>query len=171
MKENRKGFILPLKEVNNIADIEAPDKVMVLNDKGQPRMVKRKNDNELLDIYPFLRPIVTFVKQQPEPSIHLKISLEILQPLGCLEEHYREPTANEPLFDVACYVLSGRVRAKIGDIEKTVGPDTLIYCPSNIKCSIANVGKGQAKYLAICALAEGKKFGEPIYSKMPTWRI
>jgi len=53
MKENRKGFILPLKEVNNIADIEAPDKVMVLNDKGQPRMVKRKNDNELLDIYPF----------------------------------------------------------------------------------------------------------------------
>jgi hypothetical protein len=34
MKENRKGFILPLKEVNNIADIEAPDKVMVLNYKG-----------------------------------------------------------------------------------------------------------------------------------------
>ena len=106
MKENRKGFILPLKEVNNIADIEAPDKVMVLNDKGQPRMVKRKNDNELLDIYPFLRPIVTFVDQQPEASKHLKISLEILQPLGCLEEHYREPTASEPLFDVACYVLS-----------------------------------------------------------------
>jgi mannose-6-phosphate isomerase-like protein (cupin superfamily) len=134
-------------------------------------MVKRKNDNELLNIYPFLRPVVTFVKQQSEPSIHLKISLEILQPLGCLEEHYREPTANEPLFDVVCYVLSGRVRAKVGDIEKTVGPDTLIYCPSNVKCSIANVGKGQAKYLAICALAEGKKFGEPIYSKMPTWRI
>ncbi len=171
MKENRKGFILSLKELDNIADIEAPDKVMVLNDKGQPKMVKRENNNELLDIYPFLRPVVTFVKQQPEPSIHLKISLEVLQPKGCLEEHYRQATAEAPVFDVACYVLSGRIRAKVGDIEKIVGPDTLIYCPSNVKCSMGNVGKGVARYLAICALDEGKQFGEPIYSKMPTWSI
>jgi quercetin dioxygenase-like cupin family protein len=134
-------------------------------------MIKRENNNELLDIYPLLRPVATFIKQQPEPSMHLKISLEILRPKGALEEHYREPDAEAPVFDVASYVISGRIRAKVGDIEKIVGPDTLIYCPSNVKCSLANVGKGLAKYLAICALDEGKKFGEPIYSKMPTWKI
>ena len=171
MPENRKGFILTLKEVTNIADIEAPDKVMVLNDKGRPQMVKRENKNELMDIYPFLRPVVTFVKQQPEPSIHLKISLEILQPNGCLDEHYRESSAKAPVSDIASYVISGRIRVKVGDMEKIVGPDTLIYCPSNVKCSLANVGKGRAKYLAICALDEVKQFGEPVYSKMPTWQV
>jgi len=60
------------------------------------------------------------------------------------DEHYREYNNTDmPVFDEALYVISGRIRAKVGDIEKIVGPDTLIYFPSNAIVSFTNIGKGK----------------------------
>jgi mannose-6-phosphate isomerase-like protein (cupin superfamily) len=66
----------------------------------------------------------------------------------------------------------------VGDVEKIVGADTLIYCPSNIKHSVINIGKGVAKVIAIDASGEGERGGKVVYSKMPsgdlsanTWKV
>jgi quercetin dioxygenase-like cupin family protein len=56
----------------------------------------------------------------------------------------------------------------VGDIEKIVGADTLIYCPSNIRHSVTNIGKSLAKVLTIDASGEGEKSGLKVYSKIPT---
>ena len=141
-----KGFILPIGKVI----------------KG-----KAPEGNSGMEFYDFLKRSSETPIPGTEPSMHIKFSLDKVFPGGGVEEHYHEP----PVIDHLNYVISGRIRVKVGDMEKIVGPDTLIYCPSNVKCSLANVGKGRAKYLAICALDEGKQFGEPVYSKMPTWQV
>ena len=169
MKE-RKGFILPFgKAVPSKGDnVE----VKVLDDKGQIQVVKNKGkSNPSLRVYPLLRPASVAAKAGQEPSIYQWITLAKLQPGGVMEEHYFESNAKMPVFDSALLVISGRIKVTIGDIEKTVGPETLIYIPSNIKRSITNVGKGLAKYLAIKVVPPGKgeKMGESVYSKMPGW--
>ena len=161
MEEN-KGFILPRTEAV-LAD--AGSKVKVLNKKGQIHVVKSEPDPKM-KVYPMLRPITSPMKVGKEPSKYTLVSLEIIQPGGSLPEHYHEYNAEMPVFDHVFYVISGRVRAKIGDIEKNVGADTLIYCPSNLRHSLTNVGKGPAKYLLIAASPE--KMGKPpVYVKKP----
>ena len=162
MEENGKGFILPIAE----AALDNPtDEVMVLSKEGQIQVVKSKPDPKM-KVYPMLRPITSPMKVGKEPSKYTLVSLEIIQPGGSLPEHYHEYNAEMPVFDHVFYVISGRVRAKIGNIEKTVGADTLIYCPSNLRHSLTNVGKGPAKYLLIAASPE--KMGKPpVYVKKP----
>ena len=99
------------------------------------------------------------------PSMHTWLTLQKIQPGGGLEELYHSYDAETPIFDKMHYVISGRIRATAGDIEKTVGADTLIYCPSNVKASITNVGKGIAKVLTIIGLDEGKIIGLPVHTK------
>jgi mannose-6-phosphate isomerase-like protein (cupin superfamily) len=70
-----------------------------------------------------------------------------------------------PVFDHAYYVISGRIRATMGDSERIVGADSLIYCPSNVRHSITNVGKGTAKILRIKGSGEGEKTGKVVYTK------
>jgi len=48
----------------------------------------------------------------------------------------------------------------MGDSERIVGADSLIYCPSNVRHSITNVGKGTAKILRIKGSGEGEKTGK-----------
>jgi glyoxylate utilization-related uncharacterized protein len=90
------------------------------------------------------------------PSMHTWVTLQKIQPGGGLEEFCHKYDSEMPVFDKMFYVISGRIRATVGDIEKTVGADTLIYCPSNVKHSITNVGKGIAKVLTIIGFGEGQ---------------
>ena len=166
MEEN-KGFILSAAEAT---PPKAPDKVMVLDEKGQIKTVKREGDPKLrLEVYPLLRPAAEFIKIQKESSMHTWVTLEKMQPGGRLDEHYHEHNAEMPVYDHIFYVISGRMKATIGDMEEIVGADTLIYCPSNVRHSLTNVGKGIAKYLRISGSAKGAKMGGPVYLKMPTW--
>jgi len=52
-----------------------------------------------------------------EPSMHITESGRNLAGWW-VEEHYHEP----PVIDHVYYVVSGRIRATIGDVEKVVGP-------------------------------------------------
>jgi quercetin dioxygenase-like cupin family protein len=76
-----------------------------------------------------------------------------------------------PVFDHVYYVISGKILAKIGDDERVVGADSLIYCPSNVRHSIKNVGNTTAKVLRMSGSAEGKKMGGPVYSKKPSGEL
>ncbi len=109
------------------------------------------------------------------PSMHTWVTLQKIQPgggiPGGIEESYHEYNAETPVFDKMFYVISGRIRATVGDIEKTVGADTLIYCPSNVKASITNVGKGIAKVLRITGSGEGETMGPVVRTKKPSGNL
>ena len=167
----RQGFIMPIEEA---VPAEGPgDTVKIQDEKGQVKIVKNMNKPlEKSELYKFLRPSSSDDKVGPEASMHLWINAYKMQPGGAVDEHYREYNETDsPIFDEVLYVISGRIRAKVGDIEKTVGPDTLIYFPSNAIVSLANVGKRPAKFLKIGASDEGKIQGMPIYFKMPKYTI
>ena len=106
-----------------------------------------------------------------EPSKHFMLTLDKIQPGGGVEEHYHEYNAEMPIFDHVYYVISGKILAKIGSDERIVGADSLIYCPSNVRHSIKNVGKTVAKVLRMSGSAEGKKMGGPVYSKKPSGEL
>ena len=59
----------------------------------------------------------------------------------------------------------------MGDEERIVGADSLIYCPSDQRHSITNVGKGLAKILRISGCNDGAKMGGPVWSKMPSGEL
>ena len=100
-----------------------------------------------------------------ENAIHIMMGLGTFYPGGGIEEHYHVYADDVPIFDHAYYVISGRIRATMGDSERIVGADSLIYCPSNVRHSITNVGKGTAKILRIKGSGEGEKTGKVVYTK------
>lgn len=123
--------------------------------------------NTATEFYDFLARSTERAIPGTEPSKHIKLNLDILSPGGGVEEHYHEP----PVVDHIYYVISGRIRAIVGNITQTVGADTLIYCPSSTRHSITNVGKGKAKVISIDASAEGVRGGPLVYSKMPSGNL
>jgi quercetin dioxygenase-like cupin family protein len=167
--EERKGFVLSLAEA---VPASGGGEVKVLDEKGQIKMVRNEGKgNPNLQVYPLLRPASVVARAGKERSKNQWVTLEKIKPGGIMEEHYNEHGAGVPIFDIALYVISGRLRVNLGDIEKTVGSDTLIYIPSNVKRSVTNVGKGIAKYLAMKVVPSGKgeKMGETVYTKIPKW--
>lgn len=164
LDENRNVFLLSVAEV---VPIKAPDKIMVIDEKDQIQTIKSEGESKLLQFYPLLRPTAEFTKLQPAPSMYTSVTLGKMQPGGCIYAHYHMHNAKMPIYDHVFYVISGRMRVAIGDVEKTVGADTLIYCPSDMSHSLKNIGKGIAKYLTIRGTAEGTKMGGPVYSKVP----
>jgi len=146
MEENKKGFIL------SIADIE-------------PHEHGAGSNPHYVQVYRFLRAVSEAQGGGKEPSKHITLALDKFQPGGGFNENFREYNAETPVFDLVFYVISGRIRFTVGDIEKTVGANTLIYCPSNVKHSMTVVGKGVAKILMIYGTGEGEKMGVPIYAK------
>ena len=153
MEENRKGFIM------SIADIEQAWRISHKNEMG---------GHHNMQGYGFLTvasEAATHGMRGKELSKHLMLGLDKLQTGGGIEGHYHEFKDEMPIFDHAYYVISGRIRATVGDIERTVGADSLIYCPSNVKHSILNVGKGPAKVLRISGCNDGAKMGGAIYTK------
>jgi quercetin dioxygenase-like cupin family protein len=100
-----------------------------------------------------------------EPAIYVSLGLDMIQTGGGIQEHYHECNVEMPVFDHIYYVISGQIRATVGDIEKTVGADSFIYCPSNVRHSILNVGQDAAKVLRITGSGKGQKMGDAVYSK------
>lgn len=144
MGKNNKGFILPLAEASH---------------GNSP-----KEGNSNVEFYAFLHRITDPPGGGKEYSKHIRLDVYMIQPSGGVEEHYHEP----PVIDHVSYVISGRVRVTIGDVEKIVVADTLIYCPSNVRHSVTNVGKSVAKVITIDSAGEGEKSGIIVYSKMPS---
>ena len=165
----RKGFILPLTDA---VPAGGGSEVKVLDKKGQIKTIKNKsNGNPNLEVFPLLRPACVVYKAGKEPSKNQWLTLEKMQPGGSLDEHYNEYGPGIPIYDIALYIISGRVRVNLGDIEQTVGPDTLIYMPSNVKRSVTNIGKSVAKYLAMKVVSsrKGDKMGDTVYTTIPSW--
>ncbi len=95
-------------------------------------------------------------------SMHLLIMLDDIEPGGGIEPHYHELT---PVCDHAYYVISGEILASLDGREERVGPDTLIYCTTDIIHSLKNVGNGPAKLLRIGAAANGQTGGKSVFIK------
>ena len=146
MAETQNGFILPKKKAAHGGGVEG---------------------NTATEFYDFLRRTTEPPIPGTDASKHIKFNLDILSPGGGVEEHYHEP----PVVDHVYYVISGRIRATVGNITQTVGADTLIYCPSSTRHSITNVGKGKAKVISIDASAEGARGGPLVYSKTPSGNL
>ncbi|MFC2066958.1 cupin domain-containing protein [Chloroflexota bacterium] len=101
-----------------------------------------------------------FMKPGEEGSLHTGITLDFIEPGGSIDSHYHTDC---DVFDHIFYVISGQIQVKLGDKEEIAGPDTVIYCPSNVAHSIKNVGKEQSKVLRIGAAANGDIVGKPVH--------
>jgi mannose-6-phosphate isomerase-like protein (cupin superfamily) len=150
MEETGTGYIMPIKEA-----------VHSLKREGHPDQ----------DDFRFIRPSSEKDRVGKMPSKHFMLTLDKINPGGGVEEHYHEYTADMPIFDHVYYVISGKILAKIGAEERVVGANSLIYCPSNVRHSIKNVGKTVAQVLRMSGSAEGKKMGGPVYSKKPSGQL
>jgi quercetin dioxygenase-like cupin family protein len=147
MEENRKGFILSIKDIEKSNRIEhAADAVGHHNMQGCGFLTVASE-------------AATHGMVGKELSRHLMIGLDKFPPGGGINEHTHVYSAEAPIFDHAYYVISGRIEATIGDVKKAVGADSLIYCPSNVKHAILNVGKTTAKVLRIAGCGEGNIMG------------
>lgn len=51
--------------------------------------------------------------------------------------------------DEIFYIVEGEAEFILGDQKRIVGPNTSLYCPSNVLHGIRNIGKGELKYLVI----------------------
>ncbi len=149
MGKNEEGFILSRAEVQ-------PRKAI----SGHPNIAAYRFLSTKSQV--FVDPDARLIKPAEQSSLYLMLTLDELAPGGGIQEHYH---VDAPVFDHAYYVISGRIRANVGDMERIVGRDSLIYCPSNVRHSITNVGKGVAKVLRLAAAGSGDNQGRVVYTK------
>jgi mannose-6-phosphate isomerase-like protein (cupin superfamily) len=102
------------------------------------------------------------IRPGKDGSMHLRLVLDEVEPGGKIEPHYHELT---PVCDHGYYVISGEIKARIGDKTEVVGPDTLLYCQTDVIHSIENVGKTTAKLLRLGAAADGNSSGKSVFVK------
>jgi quercetin dioxygenase-like cupin family protein len=146
MEQNNKGFIMSISET-------------------EPHVHGIETNPHNVTVRRFVRALTEAHGGGNETSKHTTLALFEFQPGGGFDEHYREFNAETPVFDLVFYIISGRIRVTLGDVEKTVGADTLVYCPSNVRHSMKVIGNSNAKMLMIYGTGEGEKMGVPIYTK------
>ena len=122
---------------------------------GEKKPITDLKGHDGLKAYELIRPA-------ENGSMYLRVVLDEIEPGGKIDPHYHELN---PACDHAYYVISGEIMASIGDRTETVGPDTLIYCLTNVVHSIKNVGHGPAKLLRIGAAATGETGGKSVFLK------
>ena len=93
-------------------------------------------------------------------SMHLRVLLDEVEPGGGIDPHFHDL---KPVCDHAYYVISGEILVALAGREEKVGPDTLIYCLTDVVHSIKNVGKSEAKLLRIGAAASGETGGRSVF--------
>ncbi|MFC1952479.1 cupin domain-containing protein [Chloroflexota bacterium] len=93
-------------------------------------------------------------------SLYLRLVMDEVEPGGKIEPHYHDLN---PACDHGYYVISGEILACVGNKTEVVGPDTLIYCQSDVIHSIENVGKSPAKLLRLGAAADGNSSGKSVF--------
>lgn len=52
------------------------------------------------------------------------------------------------------FILGGRAKFNLDEKETVVGPNTSLFCPSNIMHGISNAGDTELKYLVIKKIVE-----------------
>ena len=149
MEEHNKGFIMSLSET-------------------EPHVHGMDTNPHNVIVSRFLRAVTEAHGGGKETSKHTTVALVQFQPGGGFDEHYRKFNDETPVFDFVFYVISGQIRVTLGDIEQSIGADTLVYCPSNVKHSMAVVGDSTAKMIMIYGTGEGEKMGVPIFTKKKT---
>jgi mannose-6-phosphate isomerase-like protein (cupin superfamily) len=102
------------------------------------------------------------IRPGKDGSLFLRMVLDEVEPGGKIEPHYH---ILEPPADHGYYVISGQIKARVGDKEEVVGPDTLIYCQTDVVHSIENVGKTPAKLIRLGAAASGDSSGKSVFLK------
>ncbi|MBI4188069.1 MAG: cupin domain-containing protein [Chloroflexi bacterium] len=102
------------------------------------------------------------IRPEEKGSLHLRVVLDEIEPGGAIDPHFHELI---PVCDHAYYVISGEIAASLSGKEEIVGPDTLIYCPTNVVHALRNVGKSKAKLLRIGAAATGETGGRSVFVK------
>ncbi len=123
----------------------AEDKEAITNMEGHSK----------LTAYELIRP-------EENGSMHLRVVLDEVKPGGEIDPHFHELI---PVCDHAYYVISGEIMASLAGREERVGPDTLIYYPTDVVHSIRNIGDGPAKLLRIGAAASGETAGKSVFVK------
>lgn len=93
-----------------------------------------------------------------ELAKNLMLGLDKFLPGGVISEYTHVTNDEFPVFDHAYYMISGKIQGTVGNVMRTVGTDSLIYCPSNVKHAILNVGKSTTKVLRIAGCDEGEKW-------------
>lgn len=76
------------------------------------------------------------------PSINYKVTYSVIKPGGYADEHSHS-------WDHAYYIIKGRARVKVGDEEREVSDETLIYVPPNILHSVKNIAGEPLVVLAV----------------------
>ncbi len=102
------------------------------------------------------------IRPGKEGSLYLRLVLDIMEPGGKIEPHYH---ILEPPADHGYYVISGTIKARVGDKEEIVGDDSLIYCQTDVIHSIENIGKTPARLLRLGAAANGDSSGKSVFLK------
>jgi mannose-6-phosphate isomerase-like protein (cupin superfamily) len=146
LEAKQKGFIMSLPET-------------------EPHVHGAETNPHNVSVSRFLRAVSESCGGGNETSKHITFALVKWEEGGGFDENYREFSAKTPIFDLVFYVLSGRMRVTLGNTEKVIGPDTLVYCPSNVKHSMSVIGKGPARMIMIYGTGEGEKMGVPVYTK------
>jgi quercetin dioxygenase-like cupin family protein len=147
MEETGKGYILSIKDIEQAWRIEHK-----ANAEGHHNM-------QGFGFLTVATEAATHGRVGKELARNMMLGLDVFPPGGGIKAHCHVYGPDAPIFDHAYYVISGKIKATVGDVERTVGHDSLIYCPSNIKHSILNVGKTTAKILRIAACNEGEVMG------------
>lgn len=149
MGKNDEGFMLSMAEIQPRKDIG-----------GHPDITAYRFLSTKSQV--FVDPDAQRIKPAEQSSLYLMLTVDEIAPGGGIEEHYH---VDAPIFDHAYYVISGQIRATIGDTERILESDSLIYCRSNIRHSITNVGKEVAKVLRLGAAGSGDNKGRTVYTK------
>jgi quercetin dioxygenase-like cupin family protein len=148
MAETGKGFILSKKDVEKSWRVE-----------HKADAAGGHHDMQGFGFLTVASEAATHGRVGKELAKHLMIGLDMFPPGGGINEHTHVFSAEAPVFDHAYYVISGRIQATVGDEKRVIGADSLIYCPSNVKHAILNVGKTTAKVLRIAGCGEGNVMG------------
>ena len=127
----------------------------LISKASEKKPVTDLKGHEGLKAYELIRPA-------ENGSMHLRLVLDEVEPGGRIDPHYHDL---EPACDHGYYVITGKIQASIGDHTEIVGPDTLIYCLTNVVHSIKNVGQSPAKLLRIGAAANGETGGKSVFIK------
>ncbi|MDP2952507.1 MAG: cupin domain-containing protein [Chloroflexota bacterium] len=100
------------------------------------------------------------LKPDKAGPFYMSLTLDAMPPGAVVEPHYHTDCE---VFDHAFYVASGKIAVRVGDEERVVGPDTVIWCPSNMTHSLKNVGKTKARVLRIGASGKGDFTCKTVY--------
>jgi mannose-6-phosphate isomerase-like protein (cupin superfamily) len=104
----------------------------------------------------------SLVEAGKDGSIQLKVILDEIEPGGRIDAHYHKVT---PVQDHAYYIISGDILATIGDRIEKVGPDTLLYFPTDVVHEIENIGNKVAKVLLIGTVIPDGKGPNSIFTR------